>query len=135
MKLTDKEIIEALKAGKMICLCGGMDKYRANTAGDIMVNGRNMFLPLNVAVLKYDFEIVEPEIDWNEVIKKMYLCKFWDSEVEPDNRRCRIGILKTAHPNRQRAAFCCSDFGWWRCCRPLRADEVNLVTDEKELWK
>lgn len=57
MKLTDKKIIEALDAGKMIRLYGGTDKFR-------------------------------------------------DQES-----------------------------AYWNYCRPLRADEVKLVTDEKELWK
>ena len=131
MKLTDKEIIEALDDGKTIQEDHGRS-YRKNSCQKLedAKTGRQESLWLHA--LTADYTIVEPEIDWEKVIKEKYLCKFWDDEVEPDNRSCQIGILNR---NSQRVAFCCSNVGLFEHCRPLRADEAKLVTDEKELWK
>lgn len=136
MKLTDKEIIEALNAGKMIRLHGGTDKYRLDRNGDIVIDGRNNLLSLNVAILRYDFEIVEPEINWDKVIREKYLCKFWDNGAEPNFAyNYSIDELIGYADNSVKKDFQASSEIWWKHCRPLRADEVRLVTDEKELLK
>ena len=131
MKLTDEEIIEALKAGKMIRLCGGTDKYRLDRNGDIVIDGRNNILSLNAAILRYDFEIDEPEIDWDKVIKGKYLCRFWNRGDCP-SKRMHFGTLTRIDGDN---FFVDQEMNYWNSCRPLRADEVKLVTDEKELWK
>ena len=136
MKLTDKKIIEALKAGKEIRLCGGTTKYRLDKDDNIMMVDVSTPLFLNINLLKYDFEIVEPEIDWDEVVKEKYLCKFWNSDVEPTSDDCYVfGCLGDYTLG---SDFCFMDAYYqacWQHCRPLRADEVKLVTDEKELLK
>lgn len=133
MKLTDKNIIEALKAGKKIRI----NKYPSREAK--LINGYLEYCDNHKEVLVWvdllerdDFEIVKPEIDWDKIIKENFLCKFWDGLERPDVLY-HVGILsnfdKTIQTFTDRAG---TD---WRHCRPLRADEVKLLDEEKELWK
>lgn len=134
MKLTDREIIEALKAGKTIKDCFGNRYVFTNTLNLVRLTGDGLTLSarIDVDVLAADYEIVEPEIDWNRVINDGYLCKFWDGMEKP-NVLCGIGFLSKFIEPKQ--TFIDRSGVNWAHCRPLQADEVKLVTDEKELWK
>ena len=133
MKLTDKEIIEALKAGKQIKDARGF-LYKLDKSSVVSDAETGNMLVVDVRALEMDFEIAEPEIDWAKIVREKYLCKFWDNDEEPDVN-CRYGYLENY------SFFSKSVFvdnyhkTYWNHCRPLRADEVKLVTDEKELWK
>lgn len=131
MKLTDKEIIEALKAGKTIVSTRGF-KYKLGTTGLLETFENRGDLCFNVGDLMADYEIVEPEIDWKKIGDDCYLCKFWDGMEKP-NVLCSIGFLSKYIEQTQ--VFIDRSGVNWKHCRPLRADEVKLVTDEKELWK
>lgn len=78
-----------------------------------------------------DKEIVEPEIDWDKVIKERYLCEFWNCDDTPKEIRC-LGILTCIS---KEGFFRSQQVNYWKHCRPLRADEVKFVTDEREIWK
>lgn len=136
MKLTDKEIIEALNVGKMIRTFDGVYRYKLDENRDLVNEGTGRPLSLNFKIFEYDFEIVEPEIDWDKVIREKYLCKFWDTDAEPNFAyNYSIDELIGYADNSVKKDFQASSEMWWKHCRPLRADEVKLVTDEKELWK
>lgn len=134
MKLTDEKIIEALDAGKRIIMDGceleaSRDWLRFHNTGYVVL--------FSLDLIKSDnFEIVEPEIDWDKVIKEKYLCKFWDKDEEPTRENdYTIGFLGSyfAEYDLKFENSCC--YSYWKYCRPLRAEEVKLVTNEKELWK
>lgn len=131
MKLTDKEIIEALKAGKMIVSTRGF-KYKLGTTGLLETSENRGDLCFNVGDLMADYEIVKPEIDWDKVIIDDYLCTFWNDLKEP-TIFCHVAFLSKFSKVTQ--TFMDRQGSHWQHCRPLRADEVKLVTDEKELWK
>lgn len=132
MKLTDKEIIEALDDGKTIQGDHGRS-YRKNSCQKLedAKTGRQESLWLHA--LTADYTIVEPEIDWDKVIKEKYLCKFWDTGEEPSMSNEGYVVSKLECTNS--VCFRNSSGCIWSHCRPLRADEVKLVTNEKELWK
>lgn len=78
-------------------------------------------------LLAYDWEIAEPEYDWDKIIKDRILCQFWNElkEVDPPI----IGYLtkKTAE------GFCGK--GWycsWEHCKPFNISEYNIAKDLKE---
>lgn len=82
MKLTDKKIIEALKAGKEIKNSVG-DVYRMVGEGVIINKNTCGQLVSSIANLTDDFEIVETEIDLDKVAKEGYLCRVLDTGEEP----------------------------------------------------
>ena len=94
-------------------------------------DGLTLSARIDADVLAADYTIVEPEIDWNKVIEKRILCEFWDCDNTPKERR-HLGILTLISKD---VFFRSQEAYYWSHCRPLRADEVKLVTDEKELWK
>ncbi len=133
MKLTDKEIIEALKAGRQIKDSDGF-VYELSQRGFVCNVRTGDVLAQSIAALKRHFEIVEPEIDWDKVIREKCLCKFWDEDEEPAVQECRVAFLEKYTKHRY-APFRNHYGAAYQNCRPLRADEVKLVNDEKELWK
>lgn len=83
-----------------------------------------------VDLTAYDWEIVEPEYDWDKIIKDKILCQFWNElkEIDPPI----IGYLtkKTAE------GFCGK--GWycsWEHCKPFNTAEYNIAKDLKEYEK
>ncbi len=138
MKLTDKEIIEALMSGKRIRIdsCPSREAKLVNGCLEYCDNGRTVSVGIDL-LARNDFEIVETEIDWDKVIKEGYLCKFWDGDAEPDSLyRYSIDELDVyANNNGTNESFKSYSDIWWEHCRPLRVNEVKLITDEKELWK
>lgn len=139
MKLTDEKILEALKAGKRIRLCGGTNKYCLNKKGDIVIDGENNFISLNVAVLSYDFEIVEQEFDWDRIIKDKVLCIFnyMDNitdlycyypilghliEYDPDKDYKFTGVMIDS---------CKANF---RQCRPFNPENFNIA-ENPDIYK
>lgn len=130
MKLTDKKVIEALKAGKQIKDTHG-NLYKLNKSNIVCDAGTGDMLVMGIRALSTDFEIVGPEIDWDKVIKEKYLCRFWNRGDDP-LKRIHFGTLTRIAGD---SFFVDQEMNYWNSCRPLRTDEVKLVTDEKELWK
>ncbi len=130
MKLTDKEIIEALKAGKKIKSKRVSCYLKYDTGYGRITSDRGEALYDLLTLMEIgDFEIVEPEIDWEKVVKEKYLCLFWN---HPDDVKYFGYLMKFENKYKTCMAGC---IRYFKHCRPLRADEVKLVTDEKELWK
>lgn len=137
MKLTDKAIIEALRAGKIIKNLRGY-RYKISKVDCFTLADGGICTPnLELRDFEDDYTIVEPKIDWDKVAEEQYLCKLWNSEEEPQTLGSfDIGTLRTIQEeNNKPVKFYSFGGDWWKHCRPLRADEVKLVTNEKELWK
>lgn len=130
MKLTDKDIVEALMSGKMIRIdsCPSRKAKLVNGCLEYCDNGRAVSVGIDL-LERNDFEIVEQEIDWDKVIKGKYLCKLWN---HPDDVKYFGYLMKFENKYKTCIAGC---IRYFKHCRPLRADEIKLVMDEKELWK
>ena len=77
-----------------------------------------------------DWEIVEPEYNWDKIIKDKVLCEFWDDEKDTDDpcvgllaKRTTIGFYRTNG--------CCL----WKNCKPFNPAEYNIAKDLKEYEK
>ena len=139
MKLTDKKIIEALKAGKKIRIdnCQSREAKLFNGYLEYCDNHREVLICIDL-LERDDFEIVEPDNEWDRLIIDKVLCKFWDKSEEPtwNSENWVAGFLVGYSICNGRAyAFECRCAGTWLHCRPLRVDEITLATDEKELLK
>lgn len=76
------------------------------------------------------WKIVEPEYDWDKIVKNKILCQFWD-EIE-DADKPRVGYLtrKTAE------GFYIN--GWdflWQHCKPFNPADFNIAKDLKDYEK
>ena len=77
-----------------------------------------------------DWEIVEPEYDWDKIIKDEILCQFWNELKETENPIVGYLDKKTAE------GFCVK--GWycsWEHCKPLNTTDYNIAKNIKEYEK
>lgn len=77
-----------------------------------------------------DWEIVEPEYDWDEIIKDKILCVFWDGIKKTDDP-C-VGYLS------KKAAEGFYRKGWnysWQHCKPFSPADFNIAKDAKDYEK
>ena len=81
--------------------------------------------------LIYDgWEIVEPDYNWDKIIKDKILCVFWDDFEDKENPTVGCLTEKTAE------GFCVK--GWycsWEHCKPLNATDYNIAKDLKDYEK
>lgn len=76
------------------------------------------------------WEIVEPEYDWDKIIKDKILCVFWDDLEDKENPTIGCLTEKTAE------GFCVK--GWycsWEHCKPLNTIDYNIAKNIKEYEK
>lgn len=77
-----------------------------------------------------DWEIVEPEYDWDKIIKDKILCVFWDDFEDKENPTVGCLTEKTAE------GFCVK--GWycsWEYCKPFNSEEFNIAKNLKDYEK
>lgn len=83
-----------------------------------------------VDLTAYDWEIVEPEYDWDKIIKDKILCQFWNElkEIDPPI----IGYLtkKTAEGFCGKGGYCS-----WQHCKPFSPADFNIAKDAKDYEK
>ena len=71
-----------------------------------------------------DWEIVEPEYNWDKIIKDKILCQFWD-ELDETDATC-VGYLtkKTV------AGFYVNGWNYrWKNCKPFNPADYNIAED------
>lgn len=72
-----------------------------------------------------DWEIVEPEYDWDKIIKDKVLCIFIDNE---DFHDAIISTLK----GKDDSYFYDARSIWFMYCKPIKASDYNIINDLKE---
>lgn len=77
-----------------------------------------------------DWEIVEPEYDWDKIIKDKILCQFWDEIKYTDEPYVGYLTQKTAE-GFYRNGWDCK----WKYCRPFNPTDYNIAKDLKEYEK
>lgn len=81
-------------------------------------------------LLANDWEIVEPEYDWDKIIKDKILCQFYD-EIKDKNDPC-IGLLE----KKTEKGFYKKDWDcFWKHCKPFDPADFNIITDLTEYKK
>lgn len=119
IKRNDDKLCVNLRSIKLINneLCfadGGNENYNLDR-GDLTVD---------------DWEIVEPEYNWDKIIKDKILCQFWDGIKKTDDP-CVGYLSKKAAEGFYRKGWNCS----WLHCEPFNPADFNIAKDEKELKK
>lgn len=74
-----------------------------------------------------DWEIVEPEYDWDKIIEDKILCQFWD-ELEETNTPCVGYLTKKTVDGFYKSEWYCS----WKHCKPFNPKDFNIAKDLKE---
>lgn len=77
-----------------------------------------------------NWEIVEPEYDWDKIIEDKVLCQFWDGIKKTDDP-CVGYLSKKAAEGFYRKGWNCS----WLHCKPFKPEEFNIAKDLKEYEK
>lgn len=77
-----------------------------------------------------DWKIVEPEYNWDKIIKDKVLCQFWDGLKKTDDP-CVGYLSKKAAEGFYRKGWNCS----WLHCKPFNPAEYNIAKDLKDYEK
>ena len=77
-----------------------------------------------------DWEIVEPEYNWDKIIKDKVLCEFWDDFEDKENPT--VGCLTKKTAKGFYKSEC--DFSW-KCCKPFNPKDFNITKNIKEYEK
>ena len=78
-----------------------------------------------------DWEIVEPEYDWDKIVKDKILCHFWDNNQETQTP-C-MGYLEEKAADGFRR--CGDGYATWKNCAPVKIEQFNIAKDLKEYEK
>ncbi len=77
-----------------------------------------------------NWEISEPEYDWDKIIKDKILCQFWDENEDADEPRVGYLTRMTAEGFYMNGwEFC------WKYCKPFNPAEFNIAKDLKDYEK
>ncbi len=77
-----------------------------------------------------DWEIVEPEYDWDKIVKDKILCQFWNGIKKTDDP-CVGYLSKKAAEGFYRKGWNCS----WLHCKPFNPADFNIAKNIKEYEK
>ena len=69
-----------------------------------------------------DWEIVEPEYDWDKIIKDKVLCEFWDDFEDKENPIVGCLTKKTA-----KGFYKSECYFSWKCCKPFNPADFNIA--------
>lgn len=78
-----------------------------------------------VDLAAYDWEIVEPEYDWDKIIKDKVLCIFSNDE---NFDSAIISTLK----RKDESYFYDARSIWFMYCKPIKASDYNIINNLKE---
>ena len=81
-------------------------------------------------LLADDWEIVEPEYDWDKIIKDEILCQFWNELKETE-----IPIVGCLTKKTSEGFFIKGRYGSWKHCKPLNTTDYNIAKNIKEYEK
>lgn len=77
-----------------------------------------------------DWEIVEPEYNYDKIIKDKILCVFWD-EIKKTDDPCVGYLSKKAAEGFYRKGWNCS----WQHCKPFNPADFNIAKYAKDYEK
>lgn len=80
-----------------------------------------------IDLMEDDWIIVEPDYDWNRIIKDKILCQFWDEIEETEIPIVGYLTKKTAEGFRGKGWYC-----FWKHCRPFNPAEFNIAKNLRD---
>lgn len=132
MKFCDERIQKHLLSG------GKIKRERCDFLMFLNGNNGNLCYPWGCAycldkedLTVDDWEIVEPEYDWDKIIKDKILCQFWDSNQETQTPCVGYLAEKVADGFRR----CGDGYATWKNCAPVKIEQFNIAKDLKEYEK
>lgn len=133
MKFCDERIQRHLLNGGKIIYSG--IKYPLFLRGSTICfkNGSGEILGYSIGeydLTEDDWEIVEPEYDWDKIIKDKILCQFWDEIKYTDEPYVGYLTQKTAE-GFYRNGWDCK----WKYCRPFNPTDYNIAKNIKDYEK
>lgn len=138
MKFCDERIQKHLLNGGKIkrnddTLCFKLRHIKLINDELCFANGKNENYKLNRGdLITTDWKIVEPEYNWNKIIKDKILCVF--NDYEDFSSLCYVGLLKEFN-NENELPFKRKDGLDFRYCKPFNPAEFNIAKDLKEYEK
>lgn len=132
MRICDEKIQKHL-------LHGGKIKRKLETYEVVLhINKNCLFLDddgdvFNIGITDLmfnDWEIVEPEYNWDKIIKDKVLCMFYDNVEDMEDSHLGYLTKKTICGFYRNDGFCA-----WRHCKPFNPAEFNIAKNIKEYEK
>lgn len=134
MKFCDEKIQKhLLNGGKIKKSAHCYPLFLDNVGALCFNNNLNITYDYTIAkkdLIDDDWEIVEPEYDYDKIIKDKILCQFWDEQEYTDIPL--VGYLT------KKVANGFYGNGWncaWKHCKPFNPAEFNIAQDLKEYKK
>lgn len=136
MKFCDERIQKHLLNGGKIRRKLGSCNIIANISenGFIYDNSKTFYIFCKEDLTADDWEIVEPEYDWDKIIKDKVLCVFWDSDDCVDDIFYTLGYL-TGFNNERSLRYQRHSGDLFDFCKPFNPAEFNIAKDLKEYEK
>lgn len=138
MKFCDERIQRHLLNGGKIIYSGIKHPLFLRGGSICFKNGSGEILSYSIReydLTSYDWEIVEPEYDWDKIIKDKVLCEFSDNEDYKDDEKV-ISILTSIDEYR---GFYYNSQGFrYKYCKPFNPSEYINVAEylkEYEKWE
>lgn len=137
MKFCDERIQKhLLNGGKINKSAKGIWKYRPILINDdnvlVFADTEEYYTLSKQDLTTDDWEIVEPEYDWDKIIKDKILCVF--NDYEDFSSLCYVGLLKEFN-NENELPFKRKDGLDFRYCKPFNPAEFNIAKDLKDYEK
>lgn len=130
MKFCDERIQRHLLNGGKIIYSGITYPLFLRGSTICFKNGSGEILSYSISeddLTADDWEIVEPEYDWDKIIEDKILCQFWD-ELDETDATC-VGHLtkKTV------AGFYVNGWNYrWKNCKPFNPADFNIAKNIKD---
>lgn len=130
MKFCDKKIQKHLLNGGKIKRKLGSCNIIANIGenGFIYDNSENFYIFCKEDLMADDWEIVEPEYNWDKIIKDKVLCVFSDDKNFKDEI---ISILTNFDDD----YYYTTNGLWFKYCKLFNPEEFNIAKDLKDYEK
>ena len=133
MKFCDEKIQKHLLSGRKIIYSGITYPLFLRGGTICFKNGSGEILSYSIReddLTDDDWEIVEPEYNWDKIIEDKILCQFWDEIEDADEPRVGYLTRKTAE------GFYVNEWDFlWKHCKPFNPAEYNIAEDLKEYEK
>lgn len=108
------------------------DTFIIHRDGSIVTNDNYEYALSIRQTLSDQWELYQEPVDWDYIIKNKCLCWFWDDNFNWATCGTMIKIEKSAEYK-----FVMSDDAGnrstYKCCRPVRRDEVTFYEDKKDV--
>ena len=130
MKFCDEKIQKHLLNGGKIKRCDIDVEVSINKDKRLSCNCSKFYILTQYDLIDNNWEIVEPEYNWDKIIKDKILCVF--SQQENFGYKIISTVSKKYEDN---DGYFTSKGVWYKYCKPFNPEEFNVAKDLKEYEK